>query len=31
MLVQVIINASAIKDLDYDWYLKILQKLHKPL
>lgn len=24
-------NASAIKDLHYDWYLKILSKVHKPL
>ena len=24
-------NASAIKDLHYKWYLKILSKLHEPL
>ena len=24
-------NASAIKYLHYEWYLKILSKLHKPL
>ena len=23
-------NASAIKDLHYEWYLKILSNLHKP-
>jgi len=24
-------DASAIKDLHYDWFLKILSKLHEPL
>lgn len=25
------VNASATKDLLYEWYFKILSKLHKPL
>ena len=24
-------NASVIKDLHYEWYWKVLSKLHKPL